>query len=341
MDFQDYYETLGVPRTASAKEIRAAFRKLARQHHPDVNPGNKEAEERFKRINEAFEVLSDPEKRKKYDELGSRWREYEQWQRAGGEAEGAPFEWAASRGPGGARQEYHAFTEDDLRDLFGEGRPFSGFYETFFGGEGGYTTGSTRAGPRPRPGADVEAELRVTLAEAYRGDTRLIGIETPDGQTRRLEVRVPPGVEDGTRVRLSGQGEPGRAGGPPGDLYLTVHLLPDPDFTREGDDLRARVTVPLTTMLLGGQAVVPTPDGRRLALTIPPGAQDGRTFRLRGQGMPVAGNPGERGSLLAELHVRLPERLSERQRALIEELARLEEDALAGAGRDTNQTGER
>jgi DnaJ-class molecular chaperone len=327
MEFQDYYAVLGVPKTASEKEIRSAYRKLARQHHPDVNPGNPEAEERFKRINEAYEVLSDPEKRKKYDQLGARWKDYESWERAqaaaGAQGRQQPYDWgdfAAQAPPRGERYEYRTVNPEDLQDLFGDEEPFSDFFGTFFGGRG---AGGRRA-PRPRRGSDLEYPIEITLAEAYTGTTRTLELQTPDGQTRRLEVRIPPGVSDGSRVRVAGQGEPGRAGGPPGDLYLVTSIARDPVFEREGDDLRTRVSAPLATLILGGEVHVPTPDGRRLALKIPAGTQDGRVFRLRGQGMPHLGQPDRRGALHVEVHARLPERLSPRQRELLEEFARSE-----------------
>ncbi len=338
MEFQDYYATLGVPKNASEKDIRAAYRKLARQYHPDVNPGNKDAEERFKQINEAYEVLSDPEKRKQYDELGARWREYEQWQRvqqtagAAG-AQGQPFDWGffGAAGAGGPRYEYRTVDADDMRDLFGDEDPFSDFFQTFFGrGRAGAAAGGTRRTPRPRAGGDLEQPVEVTLEEAYRGTTRLFTIQSPDGQTRRIEVRIPPGVDNGSRVRVAGQGSPGQDGGPAGDLYLVVNVLTDPRFERRGDDLYHRLQMPFTAMLLGGEARVPTPDGRTLALSIPAGTQDGRVFRLRGQGMPRLGRPEQRGDLHAEVHARLPERLSGRQRELIEEFASAESGARDG-----------
>ncbi len=323
MEFQDYYETLGVPETATEKEIRSAFRKLARQYHPDVNPGNAEAEQRFKQINEAYEVLSDPEKRKRYDEVGSRWREYEQWQHAQ-QASGAraePYEWGgfADAGPRGARYEYRTTSDEDLRDLFGDDAPFSDFFETFFRGGGARGASGQARAPRPRPGSDLEHPLEISLEDAYRGTTVQLSLQTPDRGTQRLEVKIPPGVNTGSRVRVSGKGQPGRGGGQHGDLYLVIEVRPDPRFERTGDDLRTRVPAPVSALLLGGEAHVPTPDGRRLALTIPAGTQDGRVFRLRGQGMPRLGKPDVRGDLHAEVHARLPEELTPRQRQLLEE----------------------
>jgi curved DNA-binding protein len=342
MEFQDYYAVLGVPKDATEKQIRTAYRKLARQHHPDVNPDNKEAEDRFKQINEAYEVLSDPEKRKKYDEVGSRWREYEQWQRAQGATGGAggaqPFDWEGfgAQGPGGVRYEYRTVDGEDLRDLFGDESPFSDFFESMFGGAGGASAGRGARGTRqarPRPGADLEQPVEVSLADAYRGTTMQLEVRAADGRTRRLEVKIPAGVRTGSRVRVAGQGGPGQGGGPAGDIYLVVTVAPDPRFERRGDDLHTQVRAPLETLLLGGEARVPTPDGRTLALSIPQGTQDGRVFRLRGQGMPRLGAADARGDLHAEMHAQLPERLSKRQRELIEEFARSGAESTDGAVR--------
>jgi curved DNA-binding protein len=326
VEFQDYYGLLGVPKTASDKEIRSAYRKLARKYHPDVNPGNPEAETRFKQVTEAYEVLSDPEKRKKYDRLGARWKDYDAWQHAqaaGAQPQDQPFDWSefASRGgPRGTSYEYRSVTPEELQDLFGEEHIFSDFFETFFGSGGGEERRGRAA--RPRRGNDLEYVAEVSLAEAYRGATRLMELQQPDGETRRIEVKIPPGVDTGSRVRIAGQGTPGRSGGPRGDLYLVTVVRPDPLFERRGDDLRTRITAPLPTLLLGGEVRVPTPDGRSLALKIPAGTQDGRVFRLSGQGMPQLGQPNTRGDLHAEVHARLPERLTVRQRELVEEFAR-------------------
>jgi curved DNA-binding protein len=336
VDFQDYYALLGVPRTASEKEIRSAYRKLARQYHPDVNPGNPDAEAQFKRINEAYEVLSDADKRKKYDQLGARWKDYESFQRAqaAAEAAGQPHQdfdfgdFAAGGPPGAARYEYRSVSPEDLQDLYGTDHPFSDFFETFFGAGDG---AAARRTARPSRGIDLEYPVQVTLAEAYTGATRTLELQLPDGSTRRLEVKIPPGVADGSRVRIAGQGSPGRAGGPAGDLYLVTSVAPDGRFERVGDDLRTRVGAPLTTLLLGGEVHVPTPDGRRLALRIPADTQDGRVFRLRAQGLPHLGRTDQKGDLHAEIHVRLPERLSGRQRELLEEFARAAAESGEGA----------
>src|SRR5205823_538186 len=274
VQFRDYYETLGVPKTATEDEIRSAFRKLARKYHPDVAKDKKAAEEKFKKINEAYEVLSDPEKRKKYDQLGARWKDYESYQRAQASAAAAgtqgstqqPFDWsdfAAQGGPDGGRYEYRTVSPEDFQDLFGgDEQPFSDFFDTYFGGGGG---GPSRRAPRPRAGSDLEYPVDVTLEEAYTGTNRILELQMPDGldKARRLEVKIPPGVTDGSRVRVAGQGSPGRSGGRAGDLYLVVNVKPDSRFERRGDDLRTKVSAPLTTLVLGGEVQVPTAAGKR------------------------------------------------------------------------------
>src|SRR5579884_3722976 len=348
VEFRDYYATLGVKKGASDKDIRSAYRKLARELHPDLNPNNKSAEKRFKEVNEAYEVLSDPEKRKKYDQLGANWRNYEQWQRAGGARAGQPFDWADLFGGGGPTSRARTrtgggpgthtrttVTPGDLGDLLGgggggsgtgAGSPFSDFFETFFGGIGRGGTTTTSARPNAtRAGRDVDQPVDVTLEEAFNGTTRVVQVtDDRSGRTRRLEVKIPAGVSEGSRVRIAGQGGPGVLGGSAGDLYLVVHVTPSATFAREGDDLRVKVPARLTTAVLGGEVEVPTPKGGKLALKVPAGTQDGRVFRLRGQGMPRLDRPTERGDLFAEVHVQLPEQLTDRQRQLFEELARLE-----------------
>jgi len=330
MDFKDYYSTLGVAKTATDKEVKQAYRKLARKHHPDVNPKDKSAEAKFKEINEAYEVLGDPEKRKKYDELGANWRMYEQ---AGAQGQGpggfggfnpgAGGGWNvnAGGGPGG----YRRVTEDELRDLFGgEDSPFSDFFQTFFGG-GGETTRRTRgrAGRAPRAGRDMEQEIELGLEDAYHGAMRRLSINQ-DGRARTVDVRIPAGVTEGSRVRIPGEGEPGSGGGQAGHLYLRIHLAPHPRFERKGRDLYTRVSVTLTTAVLGGEAEVRTLGGQTLRLKIPPATQNGQVFRLKGHGMPATGKPDDKGDLYATIDVQLPRSLTPEQKKLFEELQKLE-----------------
>lgn len=322
VDFKDYYKLLGVDKNATDKEIRQAYRKLARQYHPDVNPGDKSAEERFKEINEANEVLSDPEKRKKYDEMSDYYARYGQWPGAG--MGGGPA--GAQSGFGGGQYQYRTMTQEDLEDLFGDQSPFSDFFETYFGSNFADDVGGRhfeRARVRQQRatrGRDVESQVDVMLAEAYAGVSRVFELTEADGSTRRLEVKIPAGVDTGSRIRVAGQGVQGSAGR--GDLYLYVNVLPDERYAREGDTLHTRVEVPLAVAMLGGEVSVPTPDGRRLMLRIPAETQNGRAFRLRGQGMPHLGQPDKRGDLYAEVTAMLPTQLTDEQRRLFEAFAR-------------------
>jgi curved DNA-binding protein len=330
MDFKDYYQTLGVAKTASDKELKQAYRKLARKHHPDVNPGDKSAEARFKEINEAYEVLGDPERRRKYDELGANWRMYEQAQQQGqGFPGGSPFGGGAggawninTGGPGGG---YRTMTEEEMHDLFGNEDPFSDFFRTFFGGGGATREGSrTRQGraPRMQKGRDIEHEVELTLEEAYHGATRRISIKQ-GGHARSVDVRIPVGVKDGSRVRAAGEGESGANGGASGDLYLRVRIKPHPVFERKGTDLHAKVAVPVTTAVLGGEAQVPTITGS-VRLKIPETTQSGQVFRLKGHGMPSVGKPDDRGDLYATVEIQLPRSLTKEQREHYEALAKLD-----------------
>lgn len=335
MEFKDYYQTLGVAKTASDKEIKQAFRKLARKHHPDVNPGDKSAEAKFKEINEANEVLGDPEKRRKYDELGANWRMYEQAQQQGQPFPGGPFggspgqggAWTINMGgPGGAR----TMSEEEMRDLFGTEDPFSDFFRTFFGGGGG---GAARQGARGRggraarsqQGRDLEQEVELTLEEAYHGATRRVSIKL-GGHARTVDVRIPVGVKEGSRVRAAGEGEAGVHGGRSGDLFLRVTIKPHPVFERKEQDLHAKVAVPVTTAVLGGEAQVPTITGS-VRLKIPETTQNGQVFRLKGHGMPAVGKPDERGDLYATVEIQLPRSLTKEQRQHWEALAKLESGA--------------
>lgn len=324
VDYKDYYNVLGVSKDADAKAIRQAFRKLARQYHPDVNPGDKNAEERFKEVNEANEVLSDPEKRKKYDEMSAYYQQYGQWPGAAGAGVPNYGDFA------GGTYHYQTLSEEDFADLFGGASPFSDFFETFFHSTGsaqrtGRFTGSRAGGTRARtytmPGQDVESTVDITLAEAYQGVTRTFTLTEPDGTTRRLEVKIPAGVDEGSRIRVAGQGAHGTAGR--GDLILIVHLTPDARFTREGSTLRTSIDVPLAVAMLGGEVTVQTPDGRRLMLRIPAETPNGKVFRLRGQGMPLqVGQTDKRGDLYATVSVVLPTGLTSEQRRLFEAFAR-------------------
>ena len=314
MEYKDYYRILGVSKDASIEDIRKAYRKLARKYHPDVNPNNKEAEERFKEINEAHEVLTDAEKRSKYDQLGANWQRYQQM---GGEPGGFDWsQWFAGQQQGGGERVYTEYV--DLNDLFGTGG-FSGFYQSIFGG-------GARAGARQQQrsfaaeGRDVEQPVRISLEEAYHGTTRIL-------QTgrRRLEVKIPPGVQTGSRVRVAGEGEKGFGGGQPGDVYLVITVSDHPTYTRDGADLRMTHPVDLYTLILGGETTVPTLRGR-VSLRIPPETKAGRVFRLRGQGMPLLRNPSQHGDLYVEVQPLIPEHLSDRERELFRQLAALRQD---------------
>jgi curved DNA-binding protein len=304
MEFKDYYTTLGVPPEADEKAIRQAFRQLARKVHPDVNPGNKEAEEKFKTINEAYQVLSDKEQRKKYDELRA---QYLQWQQTGGRQQDFDWQnWSARPGEG-AHVQYAS--DEDLEDLFGSASPYSDFFTNIFGQAARSGRGRGRNAPSgPRRGRDVEYEVDLTLEEAFHGAERLLEI---DGH--RIQASLPAGVRTGTRVRLAGRAEPGRNGGPAGDLYLIVRILPH-------DDLHLDVSVDLFTAVAGGEVRIPALD-RPMILTIPPRTNANRSFRLRGKGMPQLGNPKKRGDLFARVRLVLPDPLTEQEVESIRALA--------------------
>ena len=323
MDFKDYYSTLGVAKTASDKEIKQAYRKLARKHHPDVNLGDKGAETRFKEINEAHDVLSDSVKRKKYDELGANWRAYEQAGPAGYGANPA-HAWNVPFGAGGPG--VHTMSEEEMREMFGDEHPFSDFFQTFFGGSAGPEEprrGRGGRGSRARTGRDVEHELELGLVDAAQGSMRRLSLQH-DGHARTVDVRIPPGVGDGSRVRVTGEGERGAGGAKSGDLYLRIRLAAHPRFDRKGRDLYTRVDVPLTTAVLGGEVEVTTLVGKALRLKIPPTTQQGQMFRLKGHGLPASGRPAEQGDLYATADVQLPKTLTPAQRTHFEALQKLE-----------------
>ncbi len=312
MDYKDYYKILGVSKTASEQEIKRAYRQLARKHHPDANPDDKTAEDRFKEINEANEVLSDAEKRRKYDQFGAQWQQYE---RTGGNPQDF---WRQYQGgqPGGSYT--RTVSPEEFEQMFGGGAGgFSDFFEMLFGGArqpGGFGAGASAGVRQPRRGQDAEHSIEITLEEAFHGTVRLL---QTDGE--RAEVTIPRGVKTGSKVRVTGKGAPGMSGGKPGDLYLRVQVVPHPRFTREGDDLRLRLPVDLYTMILGGETQVAALD-RTVVLTIPPTTPNSKVFRLRGLGMPNLHKPDQRGDLYVTAEAQLPQSLSEAERNLFEQL---------------------
>ena len=301
MEFKDYYNVLGVPRGATADDIKAAYRKLARKCHPDVNPGDKAAEKRFKEINEAHEVLGNADTRRKYDTLGSDWRRIEQARAAGAQPFGGdPFGFGDFGG--GFRT-----VRDDSR--------FSDFFEQFFGGARGGPTA-----PRRTRGRDIERTLELSLEHAFHGTTRRLSV-TRGGRERSVDVRIPAGVKEGACVRVSGEGEPGAEAAAAGNLLLHVRIAPHPRFTLQGRNLHATVTVPVTTAVLGGETEVATIDGKTVRLKVPAATQAGQILRLKGRGLPNAG--GRDGDLLAAVQIAIPQRLSTAARAHYEALAAL------------------
>ncbi len=272
MDFKDYYTTLGVSKTATDKEIKQAFRKLARKYHPDVNPGDKAAEAKFKEVNEANEVLSDPEKRKKYDELGANWRAYENAPPGANPYGGGRRSAAVDRRRGGG---FRTMSEEEMAEMFGgDGgdSPFSDFFKTFFGGMGAEESTGARGGrarPRARKGQDVEHPFELDLEDAIRGSVQRLQLRH-DGHARTVEVRIPAGVTDGSRVRVAGEGGRGTGSAPSGDLYLRVQLKPHPVFDVKGRDVYTRARVPVPIAVLGGEVDVVTPESKTLRLKLPP-----------------------------------------------------------------------
>jgi curved DNA-binding protein len=300
MEYKDYYKTLGVERSASADEVRKAYRKLAMQYHPDRNPGNKQSEDKFKEINEAYQVLSDTQKRARYDQLGSA---YSNWEQRGGGQQG-DFDWSQwfsgqPASSGGTRVEF-----GDLNDLFGQDA-FSDFFRSIFGGGGGAQTAT-----RGRSRQAVQQPVTISLEEVYRGTTR-----TLQSDDRRLEVRIPAGVKTGSKVRVAGAG-PGGV-----DLYLIVEVAEDPRFVREGDDLRTSASIDVFTAILGGEAEVETFEGK-VKLKIPAGTQPEQVFRLSGRGLPPLKSSQSKGDLFVRVKVNIPKKLSSKLKALLEEAVR-------------------
>ncbi len=317
MEYKDYYKVLGVSQNADAAAIKKAFRSLARKHHPDANPDDPTAEDRFKEINEAHEVLKDPEKRAKYDQIR---QSYQSYQQTGGQPGG--FDWSQWMGgqPGSVHVEYGGsgfsdFFEAIFASMSGMGgqRSASFGFDDLFGGQ----RGSPRAQHQQLKGQDLTTDVDISLEEAYYGTTRMLA---KDG--RNLQVKIPRGARTGTRVRISGEGAPGINGGEVGDLYLKVRVRDDSRFSRDKDDLVIEVTIDLYTAVLGGEVDIPTMEGK-VTLKINPGTQPGQLVRVRGKGMPHLRDPDDHGDLYVRVGVALPTDLTDEEHRLFNELAAL------------------
>ena len=312
MDYKDYYKILGVDKNATTDQIKKAYRKLARQYHPDVNPNDATAEQKFKEANEANEVLSDPEKRQKYDQLGA---DYARYQQAGGTRGGQPsggFDWSQYAQGGGFGGGGNPFGDEG-------GEDFSDFFSNLFGGMGGARGGGRSS--RPGAGQDLQAELELTMEEAYHGGPRTI---TVNG--KNLRITIQPGIADGQTIRLRDQGSPGRNGGPNGSLFITFHILPDARYVRAGNDLTQDVPVPLYRALLGGEQTVETLGGP-VKIKIKPETANGSRVRLRGKGFPVYREKDQHGDLYLRLTVQLPTNLTDEEKNLVHQLAQLRGEA--------------
>ncbi|MFN3557487.1 MAG: DnaJ C-terminal domain-containing protein [Bacteroidales bacterium] len=307
MEYKDYYKILGVDKNASQEEIKKAYRKLAVKYHPDKNPNDKTAEEKFKEINEANEVLGDPEKRKKYDELGANWKQFS-------EAGFGPQGFEGSR-PGGR---YYYRYQGDPADIFGSGSGFSDFFEAFFGGGSPFGQKRQASGFGDMgfgiPGSDLTGEISITLQEAYNGSERIV-----DTGTQKIKVKIKPGAYDGLLLRAKGKGQKSSSKGTAGDLLLTIRVQKHPVYERKGDDLYMDLPIDMFTAILGGKSNVITLGGQ-LAVNIPEGSQNGKQLRLKGKGMPVYGKTGAFGDLIVRLNVQLPKNLTPKQKDLIRQL---------------------
>lgn len=305
---KDYYSVLGVDRKATESELKKAFRKLAVKYHPDKNPNNKEAENKFKELNEAYEVLSDPEKRKKYDLYGENWNRVNEAEQQG----------AYSGGPGGGQGQTFYYEGDPSEFFNGGGQgDFSDIFSSFFnrqGGPGGRAERGSRAGSGRRArGQDLQAELSISLDEAYHGTARIIELEG-----EKIRIRLKPGAYEGLVIRLPGKGARG-GGSTRGDLYITIHILPHPIYQREGDNIRQRLDIDLFMAVLGREREITTLAGT-LKVKIPEGTQNGQILRIKGKGMPIYDQPGKFGDLLLEIHVLIPQNLTEQQKELFRQL---------------------
>ena len=314
MAYKDYYKILGVDKTATTDDIKKAFRKGAIKYHPDKNPGDKASEEKFKEINEAQEVLSDSEKRKRYDEFGENWEYFQQ----GGD--NRQRQQQQSRGGG---QQYN-FTAED----FADDEHFKNIFEKFFGGSFGSSDSRGSGNQRfttnhTARGADFEAELQILLADSFLGVKRLLQLEN-----QQLSITLKRGIRDGQKIKLSGKGGRGLNGGKNGDLYITIRLVRDPFIERDGDDLHQTLHVPVYTAMLGGKVSLTTFHGEK-NITIKEGTDNNSTLRLRGLGMPLYENPTKFGDLYVKINITLPKNLTEKEKELLEELAEIREPQAA------------
>ena len=310
MDYKDYYKILGVSKNASTDEIKKAYRKLAVKYHPDKNPGNKQAEARFKEISEAYEVLRDPEKRKKYDQLGSNWNQFQ-----GADAGGFDF----SQFGGGRRGKSRTYFSGNMDDLFGDSDSgFSDFFNAFFGGFGGSSGGFHQQAQQVK-GKDLRSELSISLSEAYHGTSRLLNV---NGQ--KIKINIKPGAYNGQELRIKGKGGKGRNGGADGDIYLNIKVLPEKNYTVHGNDLILKTDVDLYTAVLGGKLNINTLSGK-LNINIPKGTQNGTKLRVKGKGMPVYGKSGTYGDLYLQLNILIPTNLSKKEEELFRQLMKMNE----------------
>ena len=310
MEYKNYYKTLGVDRKADESQIKKAYRKLARKCHPDVNPNDSTAAVKFSNLNEAYEVLSDPEKRQKYDVLDSRWQSH---QRSGGQP--GDFNWGREQFTSGRGRSYRTVNPQAFEEMFGGASGYSEFFENLFGEKPQGMAGSEQAfyqGAKPQRGEDLEHPVTVSLTEAFSGTSRFL--EWEDG--RKISVKIPPGVKSGSQVRIKGQGLPGTGNSPSGDLFLKVDVLPDKRFLRDNDDLKATISVELFTLLLGGKVSVSGID-RSVSLDIPPETRNGRIFRLKKMGMPKLKKSDQRGDLYVTVEIILPRNLSDGEKKLV------------------------